>query len=297
MEDKKYWIWLSRIEGLGSVRKNKLLEMFIDPEVIWNLKFEDIVAIDGFGAKIAKAILDNKYRENLDKYIKYMQKYEIEIVTIYDKEYPNKLRNIYDPPTTLYIKGNKEILNSNSIAIIGCRECSNYGKEVARKVAYKLGKENISIISGLAKGIDSQAHLGCLNAKGKTIAVLGSGLDRIYPKENLKLYNEIIANGGAIVSEYIIGTTPDKMNFPARNRIISGLSDGLVVVEAKQKSGTLITVDFALEQGKNIFVVPGNITSANSIGTNELIKQGAKCITTVEDILDEYPLLDNGFYI
>lgn len=288
MEDKKYWIWLSRIEGLGSVRKNKLLEMFVDPEVVWNLKFEDIVAIGGFGEKVAKAILDSKYRGNLDKYVEYMQNYGISIVTIYDKEYPNKLRNIYDPPVTLYVKGNKEILNENSIAIVGCRDCSNYGKEVAQKVAYELGKEDISIISGMAKGIDSQAHIGCLNAKGKTIAVLGSGLDRIYPKENLKLYNEIIANGGAIVSEYIIGTKPDKMNFPARNRIISGLSDGLVVVEAKQKSGTLITVDFALEQGKNIFVVPGNITSANSAGTNELIKQGAKCITDVKDILEEY---------
>lgn len=288
MYDKKYWIWLSRIEGLGSVRKNKLLEIFVDPEVIWNLKFDDIIAIDGFGEKIAKDILDNRYRESLDKYIEYMEKYEISVVTIYDKEYPNKLRHIYDPPVTLYVKGNKDILNGESIAIIGCRDCSNYGKVVAQKMAYELGKENISIISGMAKGIDSQAHIGCLNAKGKTIAVLGSGLDRIYPKENLSLYNEIISLGGAIISEYVIGTKPDKMNFPARNRIISGLSDGLVVVEAKEKSGTLITVDFALEQGKSIFVVPGNITSNNSFGTNELIKQGAKCITTVKDILEEY---------
>ena len=156
------------------------------------------------------------------------------------------------------------------------------------KFAYDLAKENITIISGMAKGIDSNAHMGCLYAKGKTIAVLGSGLDRIYPKENIRLYNEIISNSGAIVSEYVIGTIATRMNFPARNRIISGLSDGVIVVEAKEKSGTLITVDFALEQGKDIFVVPGNITSHNSVGTNELIKQGAKCVTSVKDILEEY---------
>lgn len=195
MENKKYWIWLSRIEGLGSVRKNKLLEMFVDPEVIWDLKFEDIISIEGFGEKIAKTMLDNKYRENLDKYIEYMQKYNIKVVTIYDKEYPNKLRHIYDPPVTLYIKGNVDILNGASIGIVGCRDCSKYGKEVATKFAYDLAKENISIISGMAKGIDSYAHIGAINANGKTIAVLGSGLDRIYPKENIALYNEIIAKG------------------------------------------------------------------------------------------------------
>ena len=140
----------------------------------------------------------------------------------------------------------------------------------------------------MAKGIDSYAHIGALQKNGKTIAVLGSGLDRIYPKENLKLYSEIIENDGAVVSEYIIGTPPQKMNFPARNRIVSGMSKGVIVIEAKEKSGTLITVDFALEQGKNIYVVPGNITSPNSVGTNELIKQGAKCITNINDILEEY---------
>lgn len=290
MEDKKYWIWLSRIEGLGCVRKNKLLKIYKTPEEIWKLSYEEIIGIDGFGEKIAKSILDCKYRKNLDKYIEFMKQNHIHIITIYDEEYPNKLRNIYDSPVTLYIKGNKDILNSNSIAIVGCRNCSNYGKEVSMKLAYDLAKENITIISGMAKGIDSNAHMGCLHAKGKTIAVLGSGLDRIYPKENIALYNEIISNGGAIVSEYVVGTTATRMNFPARNRIISGLSDGIIVVEAKEKSGTLITVDFALEQGKDIFVVPGNITSSNSVGTNELIKQGAKCVTSVKDILEEYSL-------
>lgn len=288
MENKKYWIWLSRITGLGSVRKSKLLEIFKQPEAIWNLSYEDIVNIEGFGEKITNEILDKKYRKDLEKYIEYMEKYKIDIITIHDKEYPNKLKNIYDPPVVLFTKGNKDILNNVSIGIVGCRECSQYGINVTQKISYELAKENITIISGMAKGIDSYAHIGCLKAEGNTVAVLGSGLDRIYPKENMKLYNDILSKGGLILSEYIIGTKPDKMNFPARNRIISGLSDGIVVVEAKEKSGTLITVDFALEQGKDIFVVPGNITSQNSIGTNELIKQGAKCITSIQDIIEEY---------
>ncbi len=287
MKNNKYWIWLSRIEGLGSVRKKKLLDMFREPEVIWKLKFEEIIAIEGFGKKIADKILDNKYRENLDKYIDYMKRYDIQMINIYDEEYPKKLKNIYDPPVTLYIKGNKKILNDKSIAIIGCRECSIYGKEVANKLAYELSNNKINIISGMAKGIDSYAHIGALKAEGKTIAVLGTGLDVIYPKENIALYSKIIELGGTIISEYVVGTKADRMNFPARNRIISGLSDGIIVVEAKKKSGTLITVDFALEQGKDIFVVPGNITSPNSAGTNDLIKQGAKCITSLNDILEE----------
>lgn len=265
MQNKKYWIWLSRIQKVGSVRKNKLLQMYESPEKIWKLKFEDIVRIEGFGDKIATEILNQKYRENLNDYIEYMNKYGIHGVTIYDKEYPQKLKNIYDPPIMLFAKGNIDILTNDAIAIVGCRECSKYGKNVAEKVAYELGKNNINVVSGMAKGIDSYAHMGCLKSKGKTIAVLGGGLDRIYPKENISLYDNIIQSGGAIISEYVIGTKPNKSNFPARNRIISGISDGVVVVEAKQKSGTLITVDFALEQGKNIFVVPGNITSVNSV--------------------------------
>lgn len=287
MKNKKYWIWLSRIEGLGSIRKNKLIQMYETPENIWDLKFEDIVNIDGFGKNIANAILDKNYREDLDKYIEYMEKNAIKIVNICDNEYPNKLKNIYDPPVTLYVKGNIDALNSTSISIVGCRECSEYGKQVSMKFAYDLAKENISIISGMARGIDSYAHIGCINAKGKTIAVLGSGLDRIYPKENTKLYNQILSSGGAIVSEYVIGTKAVKMNFPARNRIISGLSNGILVVEAREKSGTLITVDFALEQGKDIFVIPGNITSLNSFGTNDLIKQGARCVTCARDIIED----------
>lgn len=288
MKNKKYWIWLSRIEGLGIIKIKKLLEKYKTPETIWKLTKEELIQIKGIGEVIADQILDKRYRENLERYIEYMEKYYIGIITILDEDYPKSLKNIYDTPVVLYYKGDKQLLNNNKlVAIVGCRDCSRYGEYVSTKFAYDLSKEGICIISGMAKGIDSKAHLGALKQKGKTIAVLGSGLDRIYPSENIKLYNEIVKNGGLILSEYVIGTKANKLNFPARNRIISGLSNGVIVVEAKEKSGTLITVDFALEQGKDIFVVPGNINSENSFGTNELIKQGAKCVTCVEDILEE----------
>lgn len=288
MSDKKYWIWLSRIEGLGSVKINKLLELYKEPKNIWDLRAEELINVEGIGAVLANRICEEKYKKGIDIYLDYMERYKIEIITIQDEKYPNKLRNIYDSPAILYVKGDSSILNNFSISIIGCRQCSEYGRRVAKEISFELAKYNINIVSGMAIGIDTCAHLGCINGKGKTIAVLGSGLDRVYPKENMNLYNEIIRSGGAVISEYIIGTKPDKMNFPARNRIVSGLSNGIVVVEAKEKSGTLITIDFGLEQGKDIFVVPGNITSKNSKGTNELIKQGAKIVTCVKDIIEEY---------
>lgn len=217
-----------------------------------------------------------------------MIQHNVGIISIQDEEYPQMLKNIYDPPTSLYIIGNKKILNNDSIAIIGCRECSQYGKNVAQELAYNIAKQEINIVSGLAKGIDSEAHYGSILAGGKTIAVLGNGLDTIYPSENIKLAKKILQTGGAIISEYPLGEKPQKQNFPERNRIVSGMSAGIIVVEAKEKSGTLITVDHALEQGRDVFVVPGNINSENSKGTNDLIKQGAKPITSYQDILQEY---------
>ena len=209
--------------------------------------------------------------------------------TIYQnqKEYPEKLNKIYAPPAKLYVLGDETILNKPSIAIIGCRDASQYGKRVAFKFAYELAKKGIIIVSGLARGIDIYSHLGAVKANGKTIAVLGSGFNHIYPSEHKKYCVDIIEKGGAIITEYENNTKPIPTNFPARNRIISGLSDGVLVVEAKQKSGTLITVDYALDQGKNVFIIPGNITSNNSYGTNELIKQGAKLVTNIQDILEE----------
>ena len=215
-----------------------------------------------------------------------MKKNNIDIISIEDKQYPNILKEIYDPPICLYIRGNKEILNNKSISIVGCRKATDYGRKVARDFAYNISKQDINIISGLAIGIDSEAHLGAVEANKKTVAVLGNGLDTIYPKENIILSQKILDSGGAIISEYPLGIKPKKENFPARNRIISGMSNGLLVVEAKEKSGTLITVDFALEQGRDVFVVPGNIVSENSVGTNDLIKQGAKLVSDWRECIE-----------
>ena len=214
-----------------------------------------------------------------------MQKHNIDIININDENYPKILKEIYDPPISLYIKGNKNILNNTSVAIIGCRQASQYGIKVAKYFGYNLAKNEVNVVSGLAKGIDSYAHIGSICANGKTIAVIGNGIDTIYPKENINIANKILEKGGTIISEYPLGTKPEKMNVPARNRIISGISKSVIVVEAKEKSGTLLTVDFALEQGRDVYVVPGNINSINSIGTNELLKQGAKIITCYKDII------------
>ena len=260
------------------------MELYKTPEKIYKLTKEELMNINGIGEIIANDIIISKNEKILNYHIKYMEENNIKIINICEKNYPQLLKEIYDPPVSLYVKGNIEILNSKNIGIVGCRECTEYGKKAAKYFAYNLAKQNINIVSGLARGVDSYAHLGSLST-GRTVAVLGNGLDMIYPKENIELANAIIRRGGAIISEYPCGTNPDKMNFPARNRIISGMSKGIIVIEAKEKSGTLITVDFALEQGREVFVVPGNINSINSVGTNDLIKQGAKLVTTYSDII------------
>ncbi len=285
LENKKYWIWFSLIKGLGSKRKQKLLESYKTPEKIYKLTKKELIETNGIGEKMVENILKSKDEDYLKKYILYMQKHNIDIININDENYPKILKEIYDPPISLYIKGNKNILNNTSVAIIGCRQASQYGIKVAKYFGYNLAKNEVNVVSGLAKGIDSYAHIGSICANGKTIAVIGNGIDTIYPKENINIANKILEKGGTIISEYPLGTKPEKMNFPARNRIISGISKSVIVVEAKEKSGTLLTVDFALEQGRDVYVVPGNINSINSIGTNELLKQGAKIITCYKDII------------
>lgn len=211
----------------------------------------------------------------------------IEEISINNKSYPQELKNIYNPPVKLYALGNIEILNKKGIAIVGSRKATEYGQKVTLKISKELSEKGFNIISGLAKGIDTYAHIGNIvsNNLGKTIAVLGSSIDNIYPKENRKLAIEIIKKGGCIISEYPIGSKIYPKNFPERNRIISGLSKAVVVVEATEKSGALITADFALEQGREVFAVPGSIFCKNSVGTNFLIKQGANIVTTIDDII------------
>ncbi len=210
---------------------------------------------------------------------------KIKTIKLGDDKYPENLKNIYGKPQILYVLGNEELLNSKAIAIVGCRNATDYGLKNAYKFGYELAKKGICIISGFARGIDTYSHKGAIAAKGKTIAVLGCGLDIIYPPENGELYKQIIKSGGAIITEYSLGSKPEKHHFPARNRIISGLSEGVLVVEAKKRSGTMITVEHALEQGKEVYAVPGSVFSDNSYGTNELIKEGAIPVTRVEDFI------------
>lgn len=273
---------------MGARKKLKLLKYFKTIENLYNATKEELLQLPGVGEKTSEIILNQKLKLNIDMHIEYMLKNKIDIISINDKEYPEILKEIYDAPVSLYIMGNKNILNDDSVAMIGCRECTDYGRNITKKLSYDIAKNKINIVSGLAKGIDAIAHQGAILAEGKTIAVLGNGLDTMYPRENIPLAKEILKTGGAIVSEYPLGEKPQKQNFPERNRIVSGMSKGVVVVEAKEKSGTLITVDFALEQGRDIFVVPGNINQESSTGTNELIKQGAKLITSYKDVIEEY---------
>lgn len=300
LEKKKYWIWLSLIPHLGIKKKQNLLRQYKSPEVIYHLKETELYKTKGLGEKMIKNILNQDIRNSVEKHIKYMLKNDIDIISIYDKEYPKILKQIYNFPISLYCKGNSAILNDKSIAIIGCREASRYGERATKYFSYHLIQKGMNVISGLAKGVDSYAHQGAICGQidsytqknecekcgdcGKTIAVLGNGLDMVYPKENQLLVKQILEKGGTILSEYPLGTKPERMNFPARNRIISGMSKGILVVEAKEKSGTLITVDFALEQGRDVFVVPGNINSIHSVGTNRLIQQGAKLVTNYNEI-------------
>ena len=282
----KYWIWLASVESLGPVKKLALLNKFKTAKKIYNATEKEILKVDGMSDKIVQNMQKAKDSKLLEKYEKYILKNDIKIINISDESYPAKLKNIYAPPITIFAKGDISLLNSKSIAIVGSREPSKYGIYVAEKFSTELSKEGITVVSGLAKGIDTFAHIGALSSFGKTIAVLGSGIDVVYPKENAKYYREI-SEKGLIISEYIVGTVPEFKNFPQRNRIISGLSDGVLVVEARKNSGTMITTDFALEQGKELYVIPGNITSNLSAGTNNLIKEGAKLVTDVCEILED----------
>ena len=211
---------------------------------------------------------------------------KIQEINLGEINYPYLLSQIYSPPKKLYVIGNAEILREKAISIVGCREASEYGKNITKDLAYNLGKSNIITVSGLARGIDTFCHIGSIEANARTIAVVAHGLDMIYPKENRNLAIKILEKGGAIVSEYNIGTKPLKRNFIARNRIISGLSKSIVVIEAKKKSGSLITANFALNEGRDVYAVPGNISNINSEGTNELIKSGANLLTNYLDLID-----------
>lgn len=287
MKEIEYWIWISSLQGLGAVKAMALLQIYKAPRTIFFMTEEELKQTNFLTAKNIKEILDVQKRERVAEIYSLMVKHNIKLLNIFDERYPNNLKQIYDPPIALYYMGRFQI-SGFAIAIVGSRRTTNYGAHSAKTLAYQLALRGVQIVSGLARGIDRIAHEGCLEASGKTIAVLGCGLDSIYPPENKGLFENIIKSEGLIISEYPPGMPPLQHNFPARNRIISGISSGVLVVEAARRSGSLITVSYALEQGREVFAVPGNIDSAYSNGTNQLIKDGAKMVINVEDILEEF---------
>lgn len=235
-----------------------------------------------------QTVVEELQSEEIKRKVAELRRSHIQVVTVLDEHYPELLREIAQPPWVLYVLGKLSLLTQPALAIVGTRHPSHYGKSVARKLSYQLAKRRWTVVSGMAIGVDSEAHGGALDAEGDTIAVLGCGVDVIYPKSNRVLYKQLVQSG-AVVSEYPPGTEPRPGHFPQRNRIISGLCRGSIIVEAQEKSGSLITADASMEQNRDVFAIPGPITSPKSVGPNRLIQQGAKCVTSVEDVLNEYP--------
>ncbi len=284
-ENLKYWIALKSIDGIGNASFQPLLNHFGSPAAVFSATIHKLSAIPGISKKSAAAIVSFKDWDNILRQMDILDKMGISVVTYLDELYPHNLLNIYDRPAFFYILGHLD-KEDVPLAIVGSRNASTYGRYTTDRISRELALRGITIVSGMARGIDSCAHRGALAAKGRTIAVLGSGLDVIYPPENKKLFTAISSNG-AVISEFPLGTQPLSYNFPARNRIISGLSYGVVVVEAGEKSGSLITAKLAMEQGREVFAIPGTIDSASSRGTNSLIKQGAKLVENIDDILED----------
>jgi len=284
-DNLKYWLALKLVEGLGNIGVKSLLQSFGTPEHVFKAPLHLIETVPGIGSKTARHIKDFSQWSEVEGEIAKAAQMNISILTCRNPLFPRRLLHIYDCPVLLYVKGELHGLDV-SVAVVGSRKASAYGKYTTERLSRELALNGVTIVSGMARGIDASAHRGAMSVKGRTVAVLGSGLDVIYPPENESLYHEI-SECGAVVSEYPFGTRPNAPNFPARNRIISGMSMGVVVVEATEKSGSLITARIALEQGREVFAVPGSIDEAGSRGTNRLIKEGAKLVEDVDDILAE----------
>jgi DNA processing protein len=287
MEGLQGWIVLNKIFGSGA-RFRKLIDRFASSEHVFSASKAELQEI-GIPEDLIKKIFDVDEKE-VEREIKSIESNGIDVITFEDERYPSNLRAIFDPPPILYLKGKIEKVDSIAISIVGSRTSTYYGRETARTFALQLARCGVTVVSGLARGIDSAAHRGAMDGGGRTIAVLGCGVDVVYPPENKKLYEEI-AKSGAIISEFPCGTPPERYNFPIRNRLISGLSLGTVVVEAGLRSGALITAGLALEQGREVFAIPGRISDPLSRGTHRLIREGAKLVENIDHILEEFPSL------
>lgn len=286
MDDLRNIIKLAMISGIGHGRLRTLVEKFGTAGKVFRASMEQLTATSGLDKKTAEKIryAGFQYDDAVDEQYQMMEKYAVRCITWWDEEYPSSLRNIYDPPAFLFVRGSLAPSDGYSVAIVGTREPTAYGKSMTEMLSRELALRGITIVSGLARGIDTLAHQAALNAGGRTLAVLGCGADRIYPPENYRLASEIIRHG-AVLADYLLKTPPEAGHFPGRNRIISGLSLGTVVVEAGERSGALITAGYALDQNRELFAVPGQANVPQAKGTNRLIKQGAVLVDSVEDIL------------
>ena len=282
------WLALALTPGMGPTRIWKAVSRLGAPEHVFDASLTELEGL-GMPAKSVQFVFEGKARAAAEDELRRVTEVGGSVLTPVDVAYPDRLREIYDPPAVLWIRGNVELLARPGIAVVGTRSPSPYGAGMAELLSRDLANRRLVILSGMARGVDTAAHKGAIEAGGKTVAVWGTGIDVIYPKENKKLAESIVATGGTIVSEYPLGTFPAPQNFPIRNRVLSGMSVGVLVIEAAEYSGTRITARCAMDQNRDVFAVPGNVTNKNAWGPNTLIKQGAKLTATWEDIWEDLP--------
>jgi DNA processing protein len=290
MDAKEAFVALNMIPQVGPVRVRQLLEQFGDAPSILKASRDALMRVRGVGTDVAESIATWESTVDLGGELQRVKDYGCTIVTQLDEVYPESLRQIYDPPIVLYVKGELTTKEKNSVALVGSRQTTHYGIETARKLAYQLAYVGVTVVSGGARGIDTAAHQGALSAKGRTIAVLGTGINIVFPTENAELFERIAANG-AVMTQFPFNRPADKQSFPIRNRIVAGMTLGTVVVEANLSSGALITANMATDYGRQVFAVPGRIDSPRSKGCHDLIKKGAKLCEGAEDILSEFEYL------
>ncbi len=282
------WLALSLTQGLGPSRVRRLVEFFGSTEKVFKASLTELEKT-GIQAVSAQSIISGKSMELANEEVARALAAGVSLLSMDDVYYPPRLKEIYDPPIILYVRGEREVVTRPGIAMVGTRHPTPYGSGMAERLACDLASQGLVIISGMARGVDTASHRGAITAKGKTVAVFGTGVDVIYPKENSRLSEQILALGGTLISEFPLGTFAAPQNFPIRNRILSGMSLGVLVVEAAEYSGTRITARMAIEQNRDVFAVPGNVTNKNSWGPNTLIKQGAKLVATWEDVWEDLP--------
>jgi DNA processing protein len=285
-DERPYWVALCMAAGIGPVRFHRLLQLCGDARGAWQASELELAAA-GLERRTMEALRDLRRRMTPQAITAQLARLEIDSLTLLDDTYPPNLRHIADPPPVLFVRGSIREQDENAVALVGTRRATAYGRAVAERLAADLARAGVTVVSGLAKGVDTAAHRSAVDAGGRTLAVLGNGLDQVYPPENSNLAQRIVdRQAGALVSEFAPGVPPDAINFPRRNRVIAGLSRATVIIEAGPRSGALITADFALEQGRDVLAVPGSIMSAMSAGSNDLLKQGAIPVTSASDILN-----------